>query len=73
MENPQVTQIFEEIADLLEMQTENPFRVRAYHRTARTIRDLPQSLVELIYAESIDPRDESLSRGSPINSTWPRS
>lgn len=50
MENPEIAQIFEEIADLLEIQNENPFRVRAYRRAARTIRDLPKSLVDLVAA-----------------------
>jgi DNA polymerase (family 10) len=35
MENPEVAQIFDEIADLLDIQGENPFRIRAY-RTALT-------------------------------------
>jgi DNA polymerase (family 10) len=55
MENPEVAQVFEEVADLLEIQGENPFRVRAYQNAARTIRDLsaplaqmpPEELVEL--------------------------
>jgi DNA polymerase (family 10) len=55
MENPEVAQVFEEVADLLDIQGENPFRVRAYQNAARTIRDLsaplaqmpPEELVEL--------------------------
>jgi DNA polymerase (family 10) len=45
MENPEVAQIFEEVADLLEIQGANPFRVRAYRNAARTIRDLSEPLV----------------------------
>ena len=48
MENPEVAQIFEEIADLLDIQGENPFRVRAYRNAARVIRDLSQSLAEMV-------------------------
>ena len=44
MENPEVAQVFEEVADLLELQNANLFRVRAYRNAARTIRDLPKSL-----------------------------
>ena len=44
MENPEVAQVFEEVADLLEIQGSNPFRVRADRNAARTIRDLSESL-----------------------------
>jgi DNA polymerase (family 10) len=44
MENPEVAQVFDEVADLLEIQDANPFRVRAYRNAARTIRDLSDSL-----------------------------
>jgi DNA polymerase (family 10) len=44
MENPEVAQVFDEVADLLEIQAANPFRVRAYRNAARTIRDLSQPL-----------------------------
>jgi DNA polymerase (family 10) len=46
MENPEVAQVFEEVADLLELQGANPFRVRAYRNAARTIRDLSEPLAE---------------------------
>jgi DNA polymerase (family X) len=47
MENPEVAQVFEEVADLLDIQGENPFRVRAYRNAARTIRDLSGRLAEM--------------------------
>jgi DNA polymerase (family 10) len=43
---------FEEIGDLLEIQGANVFRVRAYRNAARTLRDLPQSVVELVQQEA---------------------
>src|SRR5262245_38700136 len=46
MENPEVAQVFEEVADLLEIRGENPFRVRAYRNAARTVRDLGEPLAE---------------------------
>jgi DNA polymerase (family 10) len=46
MENPEVAQVFEEVADLLELQSANPFRVRAYRNAARTIRDVSEPLAE---------------------------
>jgi DNA polymerase (family 10) len=35
--NAQIASVFEEIADLLEVQGENPFRIRAYRNAARTV------------------------------------
>ena len=43
----QVAQVFEEVADLLDIQGANPFRVRAYRTAARTIRDLSERLADI--------------------------
>jgi hypothetical protein len=40
VENIDIARIFDEIADLLEIQGENQFRVRAYRTAARTIETL---------------------------------
>ncbi len=48
MENPEVAMVFEEIADLLEILGENPFRVRAYRNAARTVRELPEPVEEIV-------------------------
>jgi DNA polymerase (family 10) len=40
VENIDIARIFEETADLLEIQGENPFRIRAYRTAARTIETL---------------------------------
>jgi DNA polymerase (family 10) len=48
MENPEVVRVFEEIADLLEIQGANPFRVRAYRTAARTIGDLSEPLTAIV-------------------------
>lgn len=42
--NADVAAVFEQIADLLEIQGENPFRVRAYRNGARVVQGLPQEL-----------------------------
>lgn len=44
--------MFDQTADLLEIQGENPFRVRAYRRAARTIEGLPQSVRTMLSAGS---------------------
>ena len=35
--NPDIAAMFEDIADLLELQGANPFRIRAYRNAARTV------------------------------------
>ncbi len=47
MNNTQIAKAFDKIADILEFQGSNPFRVRAYRNGARTIQDYPDSLVEI--------------------------
>src|SRR5574341_1045313 len=46
MQNPDIARIFDEVADLLENQNANPFRVRAYRNAARHIRYHPEPLAE---------------------------
>ena len=48
MQNPDIARVFDEVADLLDIQDANPFRVRAYRNAARTIRDFPEPLSELV-------------------------
>jgi DNA polymerase (family 10) len=50
VQNADIARIFDEVADLLEVQAENPFRIRAYRSAARTIRDHPESLEEAVHA-----------------------
>jgi DNA polymerase (family 10) len=47
MENPEIAAAFDEVADLLELQEANPFRVRAYRNAARTVRDLSEPLAQM--------------------------
>ncbi len=48
MTNSQVADVFDEIADMLEFQDANPFRVRAYRNAARTIRDLTEPVAAIV-------------------------
>ena len=54
MQNPDIARLFDEVADLLEIQNANPFRVRAYRNAARTIRDYPDPLAELVRGNKRD-------------------
>lgn len=56
MQNGEVARFFEELADLLEIQGANPFRVRAYRNAARTLTDLHESVAQI----AADP-DRSLT------------
>ncbi len=47
MTNPEIADAFDQVADILEFQGANQFRVRAYRNAARTIRDLPESAAEI--------------------------
>ncbi len=51
MENIDYARVFQEIADLLEIQGANPFRIRAYRNAARTIETLSQPLESLLADE----------------------
>ncbi len=48
MENKAIADVFTEIADILDIQGENPFRIRSYRNAARTIEDMSQNLEALI-------------------------
>ncbi len=59
MTNAEIAAVFEEVADLLEFQGANPFRIRAYRNAARTIADLPESAATIVAAGG----DLSTTRG----------
>jgi DNA polymerase (family 10) len=48
MENVEIAALLTEVADLLEIQEANPFRVRAYHNAVRTIEGLGRPLSEMV-------------------------
>lgn len=51
MTNAEIAAAFDQIADLLEFQDANLFRVRAYRNAARTIQDLTEPLAERVGSE----------------------
>lgn len=54
MTNAEIAAVFEQIADLLEFQGANPFRVRAYRTAARTVGELTEPLAEIVAAGEKD-------------------
>ncbi|MEM9659655.1 MAG: helix-hairpin-helix domain-containing protein, partial [Planctomycetota bacterium] len=47
MTNREIAAVFDQVADLLEFKTANPFRIRAYRNGARKIGDLNEPLAEI--------------------------
>jgi len=46
--NPEIAELFDRLADLLDVEDANPFRVRAYRNAARVIRGESRSMTELV-------------------------
>src|SRR3990167_8453383 len=46
--NPEIAAILYQLADLLEIQGANPFRIRAYRNAARLIDDLPHNVANML-------------------------
>ncbi|MDO8622330.1 MAG: helix-hairpin-helix domain-containing protein, partial [bacterium] len=53
MTNTDIARIFQSIAEILAIQGENPFRIRAYERAAVTIEGLPQDLADVYRANGV--------------------
>ncbi len=53
LSNSEIADIFNKMADLLEIKGENPFKVRAYRNAARTVQNLGKSLEDLV-AQGMD-------------------
>ena len=54
MDKAEVAAILEEIAVLLELQGENPFRANAYAKAGRTIAQLESNLADIVKAGTLD-------------------
>jgi len=54
MHNADIAEAFDEVGDLLAIQGDNPFRIRAYRRAAQVVRSLPRELAEMHDASEYD-------------------
>src|SRR5208283_1752208 len=54
MKNREVAKIFSEMADLLELKGDNPFRIRAYRRAAMNIEALTKNIEEIAHEELLN-------------------
>jgi len=48
MKNSEITRVFDDIARLLELKRDNPFKIRAYQKAVRAIEQLPVELEQLV-------------------------
>ncbi len=53
MKNSEIAKVFEDIADLLELKGENPFKIRAYQRVVRSIEHLPVEVEQLVREDKL--------------------
>jgi DNA polymerase (family 10) len=56
VQNADIARIFDQVADLLEVRGDNPFRVRAYRNAARTVGEWGESLSEVLSKTGHLPR-----------------
>jgi DNA polymerase (family 10) len=53
MNNKEIARVFQDIADLLELKGENPFKIRAYQKAARSIEHLPVEVEGLVAEDKL--------------------
>ncbi len=53
MKNSEIAKVFADIADLLELKGENPFKIRAYQKAVRSIEHLPVEIEKLVKEEKL--------------------
>ena len=54
MKNSRIAQIFRNIGAILEIQGENPFRIRAYERAAQNLENLTEDIEEINKAQELE-------------------
>ena len=53
MKNQEIANIFRQIAQILEIKDENPFRIRAYERAAQNIESIPEDIEIFVMEEKL--------------------
>lgn len=57
VKNAEIAAKLEQLADLLEFDGANPFRVRAYRNAAQTLLDLAEPIAQIVYDPNRDPKE----------------
>jgi DNA polymerase (family X) len=47
MKHKELADLFDKMADILEFKSENPFKISAYRKASRILRDLTQDIEEI--------------------------
>ena len=53
MKNSEVARVFQDIAVLLELKRENPFKIRAYQKVVRSVEHLPVEVGQLVAEDKL--------------------
>ncbi len=53
MNNKEIAKVFQDIADLLELKGEDPFKIRAYQKVVRSIEHLPVEVEQLVAEDKL--------------------
>jgi DNA polymerase (family 10) len=64
--NKEIASLLERVADLLELQDDNPFRIRAYRNAASSVRDAQEPLANLVKEEGREALTEISGIGEGI-------
>lgn len=54
MKNQEIAEIFNKIADILEIEEENPFRIRAYRKAAQNIEGLSKDIEDIVREKKLE-------------------
>ncbi len=54
MNNKEIAKVFQDIAVLLELKVENPFKIRAYQKVARSIKHLTVEVEQLVAEDRLN-------------------
>jgi len=65
-DNENIARILERVADLLELQEDNPFRIRSYRQAARVVRDSIQPVEERLEDKGVEGLKELPGVGEKI-------
>ncbi|MEX2401615.1 MAG: helix-hairpin-helix domain-containing protein [Rhodothermales bacterium] len=67
--NASIANQFDEVAELLDVQNANPFRVQAYLNAARTLRSLDRAVADILASEGIEGLEQLPHIGSGLAAT----
>lgn len=67
MTNPEIASVFRQLAALMELREDNPFKFRAYRNAAELIEDYPTPLAELVEAGGAGRLQELPGIGNAIS------